>query len=94
MDFLLEPLLGKPFWMWGLFVGLVVGLLALDLGILHRKSREISAQESLKMTAFYIGIAVAFGVWIWWSLGSQAGTEFFTGFLVEKTLSLDRKSVV
>ncbi|MFM7085035.1 MAG: TerC family protein [Hyphomicrobium sp.] len=89
MEFFFEPLLGKPFWMWALFVMLVLGLLVLDLGILHRKTREISAKESLLMSAFYIGIAAAFGVWIWISLGEQAGTEFFTGFLIEKTLSLD-----
>lgn len=89
MNFLFETLFDKPLWMWVLFVVLVFGLLVLDLGILHRKTREISAKESLLMSAFYIGIAVAFGTWIWISLGEQAGTEFFTGFLIEKTLSLD-----
>lgn len=89
MEFLLAPLLGKPLWMWGLFIILVLCLLILDLGILHRKTREISVQESLLMSAFYIGIAAAFGIWIWFRIGPQEGTEFFTGFLVEKTLSID-----
>lgn len=89
MDFLFVSLLGKPFWMWALFVAIVLSLLVVDLGILHRKTREITARESVLMSGFYIGIAVAFGSWVWLNIGEQAGTEFFTGFLIEKTLSID-----
>ena len=53
--------LGKPAWAWLLFLGLVASLLAFDLGVLHRKSREIPARESLALSAAYILIALAFG---------------------------------
>ncbi len=89
MDLLLEPVMGKPLWMWGIFLVVVVVLLALDLGVFHRKARVIGVAESLWMSAFYIATALLFGAWVWLTLGAQSGTEYVTGFLVEKTLSLD-----
>ncbi len=94
MDFLLETFLGKPAWMWMSFLALVLLLLVLDLGIFHRKTREIGVRESLAMSAFYIIIGLAFGIWVWHALGAQAGSEYFTGFLVEKTLALDNIFVI
>ncbi|EGF91404.1 integral membrane protein TerC family protein [Asticcacaulis biprosthecium C19] len=89
MEFLFEPIMGKPLWMWASFLAIVVTLLAFDLGVLHRKTHEISIRESLWMSAFYIAMAMAFGGWVWWSLGDQAGKEYLTGFIVEKTLAMD-----
>ncbi|ADU12779.1 Integral membrane protein TerC [Asticcacaulis excentricus CB 48] len=94
MEFLVTPVMDKPLWMWASFVGIVVALLAFDLGILHRKTHEVSIRESLWMSAFYIAIALAFGGWVWWSLGDQAGKEYLTGFIVEKTLALDNVFVI
>ena len=94
VDILFSTFLDKPVWMWAIFIGLVIGLLVLDLGLFHRNTREIGVRESLTMSAFYIEIAAAFGVWVWSSLGAQAGTEYFTGFLVEKTLALDNIFVI
>jgi len=54
MDFLTLPVLGKPLWMWAGFVLAVLALLAFDLGVLHRKTREIGVRESLLMSAIYI----------------------------------------
>jgi tellurite resistance protein TerC len=79
----------KPLWMWVTFIGIVFCLLALDLGIFHRKQKEISIKDSLRMSAFYIAIACLFGVWIWHQLGAQSAKEYMTGYLVEKSLSLD-----
>ncbi|TDQ80555.1 tellurite resistance protein TerC [Dongia mobilis] len=87
-------LMGKPLWLWLVFLAIVVVLLALDLGVLHRKEREIGVSESLWLSAGYIGIACAFGTWVWWQLGSEAGLNFFTGFAVEKSLSLDNVFVI
>jgi tellurite resistance protein TerC len=81
--------MGKPLWMWAAFLGIIVVLLAMDLGLFHRKARAIGVTESLLLSSFYIGIALAFGAWVWVALGAQAGTEYVTGFLIEKTLSLD-----
>jgi tellurite resistance protein TerC len=89
MEFFSVDFLGKPAWMWAAFIGIVVLLLVLDLGVLHRKTRAIGVGESLLMSAFYLVIALLFGVWVWHSLGAQSGKEYITGFLVEKTLAMD-----
>jgi len=89
MELLGSPAMGKPAWMWAVFLGLVVTLLVLDLGILHRKVRAIGVGESLWMSGFYIAIALIFGGWVWYELGEQSGEEYLTGFLVEKTLAMD-----
>ena len=81
--------MGKPIWMWAVFLGVVATLLVLDLGVLHRKVREIRVGESLWMSGFYIAIALIFGGWVWYELGAQSGEEYLTGFLVEKTLAMD-----
>ena len=93
-DLMQSPLLGKPAWVWLLFVGVVASLLALDLGVLHRHDREIGVRESLLLSGGYIAIAVLFGAWVWWYLGAQSGTEYFTGFLIEKSLSMDNVFVI
>jgi tellurite resistance protein TerC len=86
--------LGKPLWMWLGFAAIVVALLALDLGVLHRKDHVIGVRESLLLSAFYITLGLAFGGWVWWELGAQPGLEYVTGFLVEKSLALDNVFVI
>jgi tellurite resistance protein TerC len=80
--------------MWLAFMGLVATLLALDLGVLHRKQREIEVKESLVLSAVYIALGLAFGGWVWWQLGAQAGKEYVTGFVVEKSLAMDNVFVI
>ncbi|MFZ4762172.1 MAG: TerC family protein [Alphaproteobacteria bacterium] len=80
--------------MWALFVGVVLVLLAMDLGLFNRKSKEISIKNSLLMSAFYVSCGVAYGIWVWYGLGPVAGKEYFTGFIVEKILSLDNIFVI
>ncbi len=86
--------LGKPAWLWLIFVGLVLVLLVLDLGVLNRNARAITAKRSLWLSLFYIGIACAFGAFVWWELGDASGLAYFTGFFIEKTLALDNIFVV
>lgn len=88
-DFIFLDFLGKDVWVWLLFIGLVIGLLALDLGVLHKNSKVISAKESLLMSGGYILISLLFGAWIWWEMGADSGMNYLTGFFVEKTLALD-----
>lgn len=88
-DFLQQPL-----WMWFVFLGLVLTLLVIDLGVFHRKDHEIEFRESLLMSGFYIGIGLLFSLWIWWLLGQQKAAEYLTGFLVEKTLAMDNIFVI
>jgi tellurite resistance protein TerC len=95
MDFLFAEMLGKPVWMWLGFHALILTLLAFDLGILHRNSdKEIGVRESLTLSAFYISLGVLFGGWIWWYIGPTAGKEYLTGFVIEKSLSMDNVFVI
>lgn len=75
--------------MWIGFNLLVLALLALDLGVLHRKGREIGVREALLLSLGYLVLALGFGAGVYHALGAQAGTEFFTGYLIEKSLSVD-----
>jgi tellurite resistance protein TerC len=87
--------LSKPLWMWAVFATVVVVLMAFDLGVLHREgSREISVRESLWLSAFYITMGLAFGGWVWVSLSPQAAVEYWTGFVIEKSLSMDNIFVI
>ncbi len=61
MEFLLADWLGTPAWFWLTFLGLVTALTAFDLGVLHKEDREMGIGERLKLSAFYITIALAFG---------------------------------
>lgn len=94
LAFLTEPFLGQPGWAWLLFGTIVVALLVFDLGVLHRKEREIPVGESLLLSAGYIAVALLFGGWVWWQLGPQSGMDYYTGYLIEKTLSLDNVFVI
>ncbi|AWB24445.1 TerC family protein [Methylobacterium currus] len=86
--------LGKPAWLWLGFLGLVAGLLALDLGVLHRERRAIGVRESLATSALYIVLGLGFGAFVWWQLGPDAGMAYLTGFAVEKALAMDNVFVI
>ena len=94
MDFLTQDFLTKPVWMWAVFLALVVILLVLDLGVLHKKHREIGVRESLLMSLGYLTLGVGFGGWVWFSLGQQPAIEYLTGFVVEKSLAMDNVFVI
>jgi tellurite resistance protein TerC len=94
IGFFAADFMGKPAWVWLAFVAIVVALLAFDLGVLHRDEREIGVRESLLLSAGYIGAALLFGAWVWWYLGAQSGMDYYTGFLIEKSLSMDNVFVI
>ena len=94
MEILLVDWLGKPAWMWLGFLTIVAALLALDLGILHRKQKEIGVKESLVLSAGYLALGLSFGGLVWWQLGDTAGIQYLTGFVVEKSLALDNVFVI
>jgi tellurite resistance protein TerC len=71
MDFLLMLFLGTPVWMWLLFIVVVITLLVFDLGVLHKDDHEIGVAESLKLSAMYIALGVAFAGFVWWSFNYQ-----------------------
>lgn len=94
MEFLFTDWLGTPAWFWLAFLGLVIALTAFDLGVLHKENKEMGIAESLKLSALYIGIALAFGAWIWVEKGGDAGLQYYTGFFIEKALSIDNIFVI
>jgi tellurite resistance protein TerC len=74
--------------LWAATIGAVLVLLALDF-VLTRKPHEVSMREAIGWSTFYIALPLAFGAYIWARFGSQTGIEYLTGYLVEKSLSVD-----
>ncbi len=74
---------------WALVVGVIIALIVVDLLTVSRKPHNVMFKEAAFWSIFYIGVAIAFGVWVWQSAGSQFGTEYFAAYLVEKSLSVD-----
>lgn len=79
----------RPLWIWGVFFAAVLALVAFDLGVMHRRHRVIEIKEALFLSLFYFILAMGFDWFVFATLGKQAGYEFFTGYLIEKSLSLD-----
>ena len=94
MEFLFTDWLGTPLWFWAAFLAIVIVLTAFDLGFLHKEDKELGIGESLKLSAFYIGVALLFGAWVWVERGATAGMEYYTGFFIEKALSIDNVFVI
>jgi tellurite resistance protein TerC len=102
VDFLFIDWLGTPVWFWMAFLSIVIALTAFDLGFLHKEDKEMGIGESLKLSAFYISIALLFGVWVYFqktaAFGPEAGLDlamkYYTGFFIEKALSIDNIFVI
>jgi tellurite resistance protein TerC len=71
MDFLFYEWLTKPLWLWFSFIGIVLLLMAFDLGVLHRKSKEIEVKESLMLSAFYITLGILYSGFVYWSFNYE-----------------------
>jgi tellurite resistance protein TerC len=80
--------IGSPA-LWAGFIAFVIGMLAIDLGVFHRKAHEVSLKESALWSAVWVALAVIFnlGVYLWF--GSERGLEFTAGYLIEKALAVD-----
>lgn len=78
-----------PGWLWISFIAAIVGLLVLDLLVFHREAHEIAMREASINAVFWIGIGLAFAAVVWVVLGSDAGIQYLTGFVIEKSLSVD-----
>jgi len=74
---------------WIAFIIFVLVAIAVDLGVFHRKAHKISIKESLVWSVVWVTLAIAFGLWILQGYGRQPALEFFTGYIIEKSLSVD-----
>jgi tellurite resistance protein TerC len=80
---------GTPVHAWIILFVVIAAGLAVDFGVFHRRARAISLRTALVESVSWIGLALAFNVWVYISCGSQAGVQFLTGYLLEKSLSVD-----
>lgn len=76
-------------WLWVGFNVFILAMLALDLGVFHRKSHVVTFKESISWTVVWVVLALCFNLGVWHYYGSQKALEFFTGYLIEKSLSVD-----
>ena len=74
---------------WAVTIGVIVGLLALDLTLAAVRPHRVGFREATAWSVFYIAVALIFGAWMWWAHGSEFGTEYLAGYIVEKSLSVD-----
>ena len=74
---------------WACFLGFVLVMLALDLGVFHRKSHEVKIKEALIWSAVWISLALLFNYGIYVFMGKEKAVEFLTGYVIEKSLSID-----
>jgi len=80
--------------LWTLFNLFVLGMLAIDLGIFHRKSHEVTVREALTWTCVWITLAMFFNLFVYYYFDQEKALEFFTGYLIEKSLSVDNIFVI
>jgi len=74
---------------WAIVVGAIAALVIIDLLTVSKKPHDVMFKEASIWSIFYISVAIAFGLWVWQTAGSQYGTEYFAAYLVEKSLSVD-----
>ncbi len=82
-------IMNESLWLWVGFNVFILGMLALDLGVFHRKTHIVSLKESLTWTGVWVALALLFNAGVWHYGGSARALEFFTGYVIEKSLSVD-----
>jgi tellurite resistance protein TerC len=80
-------------WLWGGLVVLVVGAVALDLGVHRHDKRPLTLRGAIGWSLLWIALSLGFGAIVWWRRGAEAGTQFYTAWLLEKSLSFDNLMV-
>lgn len=81
-------------YLWMGFNAFVVAMLALDLGVFHRQSKTVTVKEALLWTTAWVMLAFVFNVFVYYWFGERKAFEFFTGYLIEKSLSVDNIFVI
>ena len=78
-----------PVWGWGALVAFIALLLVIDLVVFHKEAHDVATREAAIESAVWISIGLAFTFVVWWAFGGTAGTEYISGYLIEKSLSID-----
>ncbi len=81
-------------WHWAGFIACVLGFLALDLGVVHRRAHAVQTREALAWTALWVGLALLFGLGLQFLRGQKEALQFYTGYLIELSLSMDNVFVM
>ena len=81
-------------WLWVGFNAFILAMLALDLGVFHRKAHEISVREATVWSGVWIALAMIFNTFVYFTRGAEQGIQFFTGYVIEKSLSVDNIFVI
>src|SRR3954469_655529 len=82
-------MIATNFWFWAGFIGFVLMMLALDLGVFHRKAHEVRPKEAAIWTAVWLTLALVFGGGLWAIYSREVGLTFLTGYVIEESLSVD-----
>jgi tellurite resistance protein TerC len=80
--------IGHPL-LWAVFIAFVLAMLALDLGVFHRRAHVVRLREAAIWSAVWVSLALLFNLGIWWRFGGEPAIEFLSGYLIEKSLSID-----
>jgi tellurite resistance protein TerC len=78
-----------PPWTWAVFAIVIVASLVIDLGIVNKKSHEVSMKEALSWASVWVSLALGFGAAVYYWFGAEKGLQFITGYIIEQALSVD-----
>ncbi len=81
--------LDVPITWWLALLGVIAVLLLIDLLVVHKESHEVNTKEAAIESVAWISVGLAFGLAVWWGFGGGAATEYYSGYLIEKSLSVD-----
>ena len=84
----------EPIFMWIGFLALIVIFLSLDLGIFNKKEHEVSVKEALIWTGVWFSLAILFNIFLYYEFGNEVALNFFGGYLLEKSLSIDNIFII
>ena len=84
----MEPSIGHPA-LWAGFIAFVLAMLALDLGVFHKKDQAVSVRDAAIWSCVWVAISLLFGLGVWLLAGPTSGVDYLTGYVIEKSLSID-----
>ncbi|MDX1975920.1 MAG: TerC family protein [Rickettsiales bacterium] len=84
--------IGTEFWVG--FIAFLMAAIGFDLGLHRKKDEALSVKDSMVRVKIWVALAVIFGAWVWHYIGAEKGLEFFTGYIIELSLSMDNVFII